>query len=139
LDRKNLVFLVVGIVLLVGTIYSIYWRLGFLNRCVETRATIIDIAWERHHDKNGWHTVGHPLYRFTDATSGKEVEVPSNFGSSSPPSVGDEVTILYDPKHLGSVIEKSWLNVVWGLSIVLGIMGSVFTSVGILTISGHLP
>lgn len=140
MDRKNLVFLVVGIVLLVGTIYSIYWRLGFLNRCVETRATVIDIEWERRHTKDGWEEMGYTVFQFTDQRSGKEVEARGEIGSSSPShSIGDEVNILYDPQHLGaSVVVKSWLNI-WGLPIVLGIMGSAFTSVGILTISGHIP
>jgi len=132
---NKLLPLLVGVVLLAVCFYSIYWRLAFLNRCVETRATVIDVRWETHHDKDGWHTVGYPVYRFT-TTSGRELEA-SGYGTSSPPSVGDERIILYDPKHPTSIVVNSWLNI-WAISLFTALMGSVFTAAGILQIGGRL-
>jgi len=59
--------------------------------------------------------------------------------ASSSRSIGDVVTILYDPQHLGaSVVVKSWLNI-WAISIALGVMGSVFTALRTLIITRRIP
>lgn len=135
----GLVLLVVGGVFLVLAIYSVHWRLGFLDRCLEARATVIRLQWEEHQGEHGIEKTAYPVFRFTDPRSGREVEAVGRLGSY-PPShpVGEEVSVLYDPEKLGEgVIVKSFWNI-WWLSIVSGLVGSVLTLVGLLALRAGL-
>ena len=138
-NRNGLVFVGLGAVCLVGAVYLFFQRRNFLRRCVETKATVVGV--EPREDRYGHGRSEIPIYRFIDPRSGREVEAPGDT-SKLPNScrVGQEATILYDPmKHLQpEVVEKSFMAM-WGGPVIAGVVGSVFTLIGVAVACGLFP
>jgi len=135
----DLILLVVGGISLVLAIYSVHWRLAFLGKYLEARATVTRLQWEEHQDEHGVEKMGHPVFRFTDPRSGREVEAVGKIGSHRPSHpVGQEVSVLYDPEHLGEgVLVKPFWSI-WWLSIISDLVGCVLTLVGLLAFRAGL-
>lgn len=128
-----------GVVLLISGAYFTFQRMAFLDRCLETKAVVIDLHWEEEWvetEEGGYFTwVGWPVFQFVDVRTGVQVTARGSVGSPDPPfSVGQEVDILYDPENLsGLVTVKSFWDI-WLLPIVFFFIAAIFTSVGLVVI-----
>ncbi|TRO53947.1 DUF3592 domain-containing protein [Candidatus Bathyarchaeota archaeon] len=130
---------VVGVVILIIGGYVASQQMAFLDRCLETKAVVVDLHWEEEYvsdQENSYFTlIGWPIFQFVDVRTGEQITAQGSFGSSDPPfSVGQEVDILYDPENpSGLVTVKSFWDI-WLLPIMLFFIAAIFVSVGIVVI-----
>ena len=125
-------FSLVGAFFLVIGIYFTYARLGFLGRCSEAKAVVVDIYWEEDYDpETGHYMVAFPVFQFTDQRTGEQVTARSSVGGPSPAySVGQEVDILYDPQNpTANVLVESFWDL-WMPSVLSLPVGSLLVIVG---------
>jgi hypothetical protein len=125
------IFLVVGLGLLAGGLYSVWQTRRFLRTVVEAPGVVTDNV--RRESPNSGRDVSWLFYpRFSFQTSdGQGIAVISNTGSAQPVySEGEAVTVLFDPRQPDHASVKSFTDL-WRHSIILCGMGAVFLSVGI--------
>jgi len=130
---------VTGVILLITGAYFTSQQMAFLDRCLETKAVVIDLHWEEEWvetEEAGYFTwVGWPVFQFVDVRTGEQVTAQGSVGSPNPPfSVGQEVDILYDPENLsGLVTVKSFWDI-WLLPTALLFIAAIFTLVAMIVI-----
>jgi Protein of unknown function (DUF3592) len=86
-------FLAAGVLALAFGVVWLVLTVRFVADADRTTGTVVDV--ESSTDADGYETF-YPVVRFTTA-DGREVEFRSDSGSSSPPSTGNRVDVLYDP------------------------------------------
>jgi hypothetical protein len=117
----------VGTVLLVGAAVAAAFTARFIVNAERTEGTVIDLS--RSEDSEGSVTYN-PVVEFT--VDGRSIQFTSSSGSSSPPSVGDRVEVLYDPDdpsdaRLSGFLDLWFFPLVAGaLALVCGVVGLVF-------------
>jgi len=123
------IFALLGAALLVGAFFSYQNTSNFIEEAVETRGTVTDLAYSRSDDSVSYY----PVVEFQSA-SGRLVEFQSSSGSN-PASydIGERVSILYRVDEPFSARINGFFSL-WGLSLILAIMGGVFFLVGALMI-----
>ena len=119
-------FGVVGVVCLVIFTYATVLRIDFLNRSSEVKAVVVDFQF----DSDGGLL---PVVQFLDPKSGNNVKAVTSMSINPPEvSMGQEVSVLYDPENLSAPVVMNNFHEIWSLSMLLFAAGTVFTVVAIL-------
>jgi hypothetical protein len=126
------VFTIVGIGLLLGSLFVYQNTRSFLAQAVEANGTVIGLEHSRSSStsSSGSSSTYRPVVEFTTA-AGKRIEFTSSVGSN-PPSYreGEPVTVLYLAAEPYRAKIKSFFSLWFGLIILLG-LGLPFTGVGV--------
>jgi len=128
-------FLPIGALILAGAIYAVVDTKAWLARSVEAEGSVVEMV--RVVDRETNSSMFAPLVRFKTA-DGKSIDFQSST-QSNPPAyyAGQTVTVLYDPGKPNSAAIAGLFSI-WGIAIILGIIGTVFTGVGFaLAIAGR--
>lgn len=116
------IFLFVGLALLGGAAFAYQRHVQFLEKAHTAVGTVIELKYQRSGKSGGTY---HPVFTFT-AENGKRYTIHSDSGTSPPTyHVNEKVTVLYDPQSPQDAMTSDFFSQ-WGVSIILGIMGSVF-------------
>lgn len=126
----GIVFLLVGLGLVIGSIIFALWRRSFLKTAVATVGTVIGVS-ERRQYQNGtrvhWY---YPTVRFQTA-NGQTIDHASSVGSRSHYTQGQQIPLSYNPQNPYSVsfgTPGSFLP--WLPMIIVGGIGAIFVLVG---------
>ncbi|MTC71622.1 MULTISPECIES: DUF3592 domain-containing protein [Providencia] len=120
------VFLVIGILFLLGTAFSLYSSMNMTKNGVETTGIVTDLDVSVSEDKSKSYF---PIIEFTTQDNQK-IEFRSSMGSSSyRGSIGQSIDVLYDPTNPHDAVINSFFGI-YALSIFCGIFGVVFTLIG---------
>jgi hypothetical protein len=131
--RKHFLALFGGIFALVGTVCLVL-GIGFflstrqfLKAALETQGTIAELEYRRAAgERSGSY---YPTFTFRDRNE-RQITVASSSGGSPPSySVGQKVTVLYDPRNSHHARIKSFTDL-WLLPLILGVLGLVFAVIG---------
>ncbi len=126
-------FSLLGAALLVGTFLLYQNTVTFLDEALEVRGTVTDLVYSRSSDSSSYY----PVVQFEDA-SGQLIEFQSSSGSNPASySVGEEVSVFYTPGEPESARINGFFSL-WGLSLILVIIGGAFFLVGALMILAPL-
>lgn len=120
------VFTAIGLGLLVGTFFSYKSTQDFLGSALATEGTVIELVRSRSSDSVTYK----PVVRFM-TRDGSLIEFMSSSGSN-PPSYyeGERVEVLYQEFSPQQAKINGFFSL-WGLSLILGILGAVFALVGL--------
>jgi hypothetical protein len=121
--------------MLAGTVYMFVDTKAWLGRSVEAEGSVVEMV--RVVDRETHGSMFAPLVRFK-TPDGKSIEFQSTT-QSNPPSyyAGQTVTVLYDPGKPNSAAIAGLFSI-WGATIILGIIGSVFLLIGLaLAVTGR--
>lgn len=128
-DFLKFVFSIVGGALLLGAFTAYQNTSDFLVDAIEVPGTVTDLVYDRSGDSS----VYYPVVEFRDAT-GRPFEFRSSSGSNPASySVGESVPVLYAPGKPESG-RINGLFSLWGLPLIIGILGGAFFLVGVLMI-----
>ncbi|WP_206613484.1 DUF3592 domain-containing protein [Parahaliea mediterranea] len=119
------IFAVTGLLMLGGAVWGYLNTQDFIAHATRAEGEVIDLVRSRSSDS----TTYRPVVTFTSA-DGRKVEFTSSSGSN-PPSFhrGEKVTVLYRPETPERARIESFFSL-WGLALILGGMGTIFTLVG---------
>jgi len=125
----GLIFMSVGGILLSVVVYFVISNYQFEQRAVPVMGKIIDYeSYLSKNDNGGSTTMYTPIFQYT--FNGKEYTYKSSTSSSSRGyEIGESVEVLVDPDEPLSVLIHSFWDE-WFLSILLGIMGTMFAGMG---------
>lgn len=129
----SVVFSVIGVGMLAGSIFIFSNTTRFIAGAAEAGGKVIDLERTRSSSSSSSRsssTMYRPVVEFTTAT-GKRIEFVSSVGSS-PPShrVGEAVTVLYNPADPSKARIKSFFQLWFGFLIVF-FLGLVFAAIGL--------
>ncbi|TGN38503.1 DUF3592 domain-containing protein [Marinobacter confluentis] len=128
-DFLKLVFSIVGGALLLGAFAAYQSTSGFLVDALEVPGTVTDLVYDRSGDSSAYY----PVVQFEDAT-GRPIEFRSSSGSNPASyNVGEKVPVLYTPGEPESARINGFFSL-WGLPLIVGILGGAFFLVGVLMI-----
>lgn len=118
-------FTVIGVAMLFGAFASYNSTSAFIDRATETSGIVTELVYSRSSDSTSYY----PVVAFQDA-SGREIVFQSRSGSN-PPSFrrGERVSVLYEPSAPENAQINSFFSL-WGMSLIVGGLGLVFTLVG---------
>lgn len=119
-------FGIVGLILLVASIFVYFNTRAFIDRSVITTGTVVDMSaeWDEDHDR-----VYYPIIEFETAT-GERASFKSNVSSTTPDDdIGNTVPVRYDPADPDNAGVNTFLAL-WFATIFLVIIGVVFTVLG---------
>lgn len=120
-----LAFLLPGIGMLAATLFTYKNTNTFLKEAIRAEGTVIELIQSRSDDSMAYY----PVVVFA-SQDGKEIEFTSPSGSNPPSySTGQTVEILYLPTEPQKAEINSFFSL-WGLTAILGGMGSIFSAVG---------
>jgi Protein of unknown function (DUF3592) len=114
----------IGAVLIVVAAVMAVFTARFVATAERTEGTVIDLS--RSEDSEGSVTYS-PVVRFT--ADGRTIQFTSSSGSSSPPSVGDRVEVLYDPDDPDDARLSGFLDL-WLFPLVAGAIGIACGAIG---------
>jgi hypothetical protein len=120
-------FIVIGLGLLVGGVYSGQKRANFLANAETTQGKVVSME----SSTSDGSTVYYPIVRYTFPQSNQSVKFKHNVGSSHPSwRTGETVTVLFNPADKNdAMIEGGWMN--WlGPGVLTG-LGTIFFFVGL--------
>ncbi len=122
-------FSVLGILMLVGEGFYVKNEYSFVQRAKQTQGTVLELV--RHVSSGSKRSVTYaPRVKFV-LPDGTVHEFTSEMSSSNPGyAVGQPVKVLYDPAKPEEAEIDSWLAI-WGGPAILGLLGVVFTAVGV--------
>lgn len=124
------VFLLVGIISLIGLGISIVRTNDFLSKAVITQGKIIDVVVKVDSDSHGNTTRSrYPVIRFRD-NSGNTIEFQSSVSTNAGIMFGQNVTVRYLTENPAKAKLANSVMDIWGVSIVLACFGLVFSGVG---------
>ena len=130
LKLVSVLFSIIGVGMLVGSLFILSNTRSFIARAAEAPGKVIDLDRSRSSSSSGSSTTYRPVVEFTTAT-GKHIEFVSSVGSSPPShSVGEAVTVLYNPADPYSARIKSFSQLWFGFLIVF-FLGLVFAVIGL--------
>jgi len=118
-----LIFIVIGIGSLIGSVYMAVGLLDFLNSAVKTQATIVDVVQIQSHD--GYSQF--PVFQFFDL-NGIDVVARGN-SDFSDYTIGQEMEIYYDPGNPSGLVHQENLTM-WAPAALFLIVGLIFVGVG---------
>jgi hypothetical protein len=125
------IFAVVGLGLVVGSVYLGAKRMEFIQSASVAYGTVVGFNSKTSTSDNGTTTTYYPIVEYTPQSQEREIRFEHDIGSSHPGySRGDEVKVLYaanDPNE--AIIDEGWMNY-FGPLLMLAI-GSIFALVGI--------
>lgn len=122
-------FSLIGAAILVGAFFSYQNTATFLDEASEVPGTVTDLIYSRSSDSSSYY----PVVEFETAR-GQLVEFQSSSGSNPASySVGETVSVLYKPSEPESARINGFFSL-WGVSVILGILGGAFFLVGVLMI-----
>ncbi|MBT2773619.1 DUF3592 domain-containing protein [Halomonas sp. ISL-60] len=123
----KLTSLMVGIALLVGSVFMLLNTRDFLSEAVITQGTVVELVEYRSSDSITYR----PVVQFTNE-SGQLVNFTSST-SSNPPSYtpGQQVDVLYQPGERSSPRINSFFSL-WGAETILAGIGIVFLLAGVI-------
>lgn len=122
---KPWMYLVIGIGLFGGGIYSFLSTRDFIGEAATTGGVVIDL--EREHDADGNHSY-YPRVQFE--ANGRSYQFRGQVGSGRGTfKVGEQVEVLYDPADPHHARINSFVQL-WFFPLFLGGMGVVFTAIG---------
>lgn len=129
LNILNYIFTIIGVGMLLGTFFIYKNTSIFLETAIITHGTVIGLL-ENRGSRNLIHYK--PLIEFIDK-NGKRIEFSSS-SSTNPLSynVGEKIEILYNPKSPNDAEIKGFFSI-WGGTIMLGVAGLIFFSIGVLS------
>jgi hypothetical protein len=134
LGPRIIFFFWLGLGLFVLGLTFYFWSdtQSFLAKAVPTTGTVLQME---ESDDGGTYA---PVVGFQTLT-GQKIEYHSNT-STNPPAyrVGDKVNVLYDPAKSSNVRINDFISL-WLLVLILGIMGSIFTAIGVLGLVFAVP
>jgi hypothetical protein len=121
------VLIPIGVLLLLGTAFSVWSTKAWLARTVEVRGAVIEMVRVRDRDSGGY--LFTPLVRF-ETRDGKTIEFQSGLRTNPPAHhAGQTVPVLYDPDAPHSAAIKGLFSL-WLASIVLCFIGCVVLTIG---------
>lgn len=127
LDEKLFasIFLAAGIGMLAGTVFTYTNTSAFLKDAIKAEGTVVELIRSRSDDSVTYR----PVVRFMNQ-QGKAIEFAS-LSSSNPPSYseGQTVEVFYRPDAPQQAEINSFFSL-WGVSVILGGLGSVFSTIG---------
>lgn len=122
-------FSLLGAALLVGAFLSYQSTVTFLDAALEVRGTVTDLVYSRSSDSSSYY----PVVQFQDA-NGQLTEFQSSSGSNPASySVGEKVSVFYTPGEPESARINGFFSL-WGVPLILAIIGGAFFLVGALMI-----
>jgi len=120
------VFFVIGLGMLIGSYFTIQHTRSFLANAVTTEGVVIDNVLSRSSTSRDVSYTYHPRVQFRTA-DGRSIDFVSSIGTSPPSyAVNQRVTVLYDPQNPTNAHINSFASL-WVATMVLGILGVVFT------------
>lgn len=126
----GLIFFTVGAGLLTGGFFAFKSTSRFIETAHQSQGRVVALERRESTNSEGRRSVSYyPRVEFTPRRGNKTVFTSSS--GSSPPSynVGDKVEILYDPQNPSKAKINAFFAK-WGGSLILTIMGSIFSLVG---------
>lgn len=124
------IFSVFGIAALIGAGFAVSSAKKFMRESIVANGEIVDIVTKTSRDSDGNATRSrYPVIRFQDET-GKVVEFESSTSSSGGIRIGESVEVRYRPGNPKKAKSNSFGDI-YGLSIVFGILGLVFSGLGV--------
>ncbi|WP_100638443.1 DUF3592 domain-containing protein [Marinobacter salexigens] len=119
------VFAFIGACMLAGAFASYSSTASFLERSETAQGTVVELIRSRSSDSNSYY----PVVQFT-ARNGREIEFQSSTGSyPAPYDRGEQVTVLYESTNPEDAVIDSFFSL-WGVVLIVGILGSAFGLVG---------
>jgi Protein of unknown function (DUF3592) len=123
------IFALLGAALLLGAFFSYQNTSNFIEEAVEIQGTVTDLSYSRSDDSISYY----PVVEFQTA-NGRSVEFQSSSGSNPAPyDIGESVSVLYRVGEPISARLNGFFSL-WGLPLILAIMGGVFFLIGALMI-----
>lgn len=119
------IFLLVGLGMMAGALYWAHSTQRFIERAAVAQGTVIELSLSRSSDSNSYF----PVVRFATGTD-QNVTFRSSSGSN-PPSyrVGESVRVYYDAADPQEAMIDGLFSL-WGGALIVGALGTTFTSVG---------
>ncbi|GAB3928228.1 hypothetical protein GCM10011575_11830 [Microlunatus endophyticus] len=132
------VFAPVGIILLVVCAVTTTSSVHFRATATSTTGTVVDVASQLScsNSGGGCTTDYYPVVRFT-ATDGRQITFRSHTGTNSRPAIGKQVTVLYQAGHPEDARLSGFVSQ-WLAPLITGVLGIVFTGVGLLLITVYV-
>jgi hypothetical protein len=129
------IFLLIGLVMLGLAGRRVAMRRAFIRNSVTAVGEVIALI----EVPEGAEVTNYQKVLFR-TQSGREVTFRSEMGHADTPRrrVGEKVTVRYLPNQPDTAEIESFLSL-WGAALVFGILGSVFTFVGLGILVGFLP
>lgn len=122
------IFFIVGVVFLIGTIWSWLSTQRFLNTAETATGTVKELLLVRSGGESGGY-VYYPVVEY-ETRGGEKVEFQSTAGSSPASyTVGENVEVLYVSQKPQEAKIKGFMDV-WFLVVIFGVFGVVFTLLG---------
>src|SRR5262245_30306993 len=123
------VCLPIGLLVLAGTVWMAIDTRAWLARSVEAEGSVVEMI--RVVDRDTYSSMFAPLVRFRTA-DGKSIEFQSTT-QTNPPAyyAGQAVTVRYDPARPNSAAIAGLFSI-WGATMILAVLGVMFTGFGIL-------
>lgn len=119
-------FTLIGVGLLVATGYLVQDVRGFLAGAVRADGVVVSHSVSRSRRSTAYY----PVVAF-DAAGGERIEFVSDSGSGSPsPALGAHVEVLHPPGSPRDARLAGFSNL-WGGTIIVGVLGTVFAAIGL--------
>ncbi|MCU0355878.1 MAG: DUF3592 domain-containing protein [Cytophagales bacterium] len=116
----------IGIALLIGAAFAYNYSKKFIATAQKAQAVVTDLRYNRSSKGGGTY---YPTVQFT-ANDGKTYTAYSNSGSNpSAYEVGENVEIYYNPDNPMDILLPDFFSL-WGVPLILGGIGLVFTLIG---------
>lgn len=117
----------IGVALLVGAGIAYNHSRNFMAKAETVQGTITELNYHKSSKKSGG--VYYPTVQFT-ARDGQPYTVASNSGSNPAAyEIGESVQIYYNPEDPTDILLPDFFSL-WGVSLILGGIGLVFTLIG---------
>lgn len=134
-----IVFFILGILLLLGSLFMTYQQLNFVHQAQTTLAVVVDNKISSSKDSNGKQSVTYcPIFQFSEA-GGQRYSIRSH--TCSRPAryaIGERVEVLYRPDDPNEARLNNFGSL-YLAPLILAILGGLFTLVGVVVFTlNHL-
>ena len=119
------IFILVGLGLFAGSIYSLQQTNEFLTSAIQAEGTVIELI-PRRSDNS---TTYAPKVSFLSASQQPYTFTSSSSSSPAAYSRGEKVSVLYAPNNPSDAKIDSFFSL-WGVALIMGILGLSFAAVG---------